>query len=721
MHREDKETERNSLTESLKKVALMSVGAAFFLSLTESYFYWTIIPVSSLSRIVVNFTCYLVFFLITGSAIFALIVSVSGALFGRARMHSQENHMGALLVVGPLIAIIFLYFGTFHPFEKIEGYLKWILIAMIGLSCVLCFIFVDIWAKRKGRRNLLRTVGALQGASFLLINALRFASRRPENFLLNTYKGVPIILFFIAIWILTYIVLFYLIGAGQRLYTRKAFRIVVYPVFIVIIGWVMIALRSKESEVLHVVREGANSNPNVVLIVLDTARPDHFSLYGYDRLTTAFLDSLAVDAFVFEEAISPAPWTLPAHASIFTGLYPAAHGASWKMRNLDDEFVTMAEFLAASGYQTVGISNNAMVRKGNGLVQGFDTYAEMWRERIANPTLKDMVEWKVLEVREKWDGGAMRTNQWIFDWFRSIYDDTKPFFLFVNYMELHQGFQSPGAYRKSFITLDVGQKLESIDSFDLYSIIAGELQVSEQEYEILRDLYDGDLLYLDTRVGELVRFLELSGLLKNTLLVITSDHGENLGEHGMIDHQLNLFDTLLRVPLVVKFPSMMDSIEMNPGQVQTLDIFPTVMTLLGADPDSFPFPIQGRSLIRGNDKGKERAYTISEYKPPSSQIQYYQEKYPMVDLTIYDREIWSIRTDSLKYIGYSRGPGELFDISRDPNEETDLAGERTDMAKKLENTYRQWFGSFSPAVNVEDEGEIDEETLKVLKALGYVN
>jgi arylsulfatase A-like enzyme len=458
--------------------------------------------------------------------------------------------------------------------------------------------------------------------------------------------------------------------------------------------------------------------PNVLLIVLDTARADRFSCYGNPRHTTPFLEAFGQDATLYPHVVAPAPWTVPGHASIFTGLYPSAHGM-WENYHLDARFETLAEFLASKGYRTVGICNNGFVSRENGLARGFDTYVEMWRERVLNPTLRHRLEWFGRRALRRHDGGAMRTNQWAVEWLTRMRPPDRPFFLYINVMEAHLGSDAPDAWHRRYLRKDPAPGPLGI-FMNKFQFLTGLEEMSEAEWADFRDIYDGDLRYLDSRLEELVDFLRARSLLDDTIVIITSDHGEHLGEHRFIGHFLSLYEPVLRVPLLIRVPESLGPLPRRDGFVQTLDIYPTLVDLLGFAGEGPRQQMQGISLLRDGERPSGAA--IAEFEPVRSKITSFLEEHPEeTEILKYDRGLKAIRTDSLKYIWSSNGDSELYDLALDPEENRDIRPDHGEAAAALEARLNRWLASFEHAGKSREVEDLDSETRQRLRALGYID
>ncbi|PYS94798.1 MAG: hypothetical protein DMF50_11465, partial [Acidobacteria bacterium] len=317
----------------------------------------------------------------------------------------------------------------------------------------------------------------------------------------------------------------------------------------------------------------ARARPNVLLVVLDTARADRFSFDGYARDTSPRLDSLAAEGILYLKAYTPAPWTLPAHASLFTGLYPSAHGADSGHLRLDDDQVTLAELFQAAGYRTVGYTANPWIGRDHHFDQGFETYDEVWRATGDQAA----------------DRGAALINSKVANWLEWRAGDpdarSRPFFLFINYLEAHLAYDPPEPERSRFLPAAANpaalERLRRFKHPEDVRFNLGLTTLNGRDLALLSDLYDGEIAYLDRRVGEVIDLLKRRGLLDRTVIVVTSDHGESIGEHRLVDHKLNVYDNLLRIPLLLRYPAAV-----RPGQrvqdvVMLQDLFPTLLALAG--------------------------------------------------------------------------------------------------------------------------------------------
>ena len=359
--------------------------------------------------------------------------------------------------------------------------------------------------------------------------------------------------------------------------------------------------------------------PNVLLVVLDTVRADHLSLYGYERATTPALERLARRGIRFEEARATAPWTLPSHASLFTGRWPHELAVEW-LTPLRRDFPTLAEYLGTHGYATAGfVANTLYCSYDTGLDRGFTHYEDYVLERLsafrtaylgslALDTVAELVRAAIwssglrpsragpppwlqpLLVAERKKDAAVINREFI-AWLSRRHQPDRPFFAFLNYFDAHSPYLLPRGAEYRF-----GLKPRTAEDLQVFEQWAelDKLRLPPHYRALARDSYDNCLAYLDQRLEELFDELERRGLLDRTLIIVTSDHGEGLGEHGLFFHGESLYRTEIRVPLLIVPPSR-DRSRVVPEVVSLRDLPATVVDLVGLS-DGAPFP--GRSWAR---------------------------------------------------------------------------------------------------------------------------
>ncbi|MHC4946266.1 MAG: sulfatase-like hydrolase/transferase, partial [Planctomycetota bacterium] len=337
--------------------------------------------------------------------------------------------------------------------------------------------------------------------------------------------------------------------------------------------------------------------PNVLFVVWDTARADRMSLYGYDKTTTPFLDRWAERARVFERCTSTGGSTVTAHGAMFTGLFPTEHGANNKHPILDEGHETLAEIFQDNGYATYLYSANPHISDAENFDQGFEKSEHPWTPRFEK-TAKRIIMNRLKAKKGSGDFREMFTKKggkWGFkapdeliqnallEWFDKK-DDDRPFFVFLNYMVAHQPLFPQDEYRERFMTPDQVKRSYEIDHAwsKMWEYTFGLYEYPQEELEILSLVYDACMAELDALFESLISALAERGLLDNTIVVLTSDHGEHLGEHHMLDHMFLLHEELLDVPLVIHYPKRIE-----PGREKTpvvnIDLFPTLLELAGID------------------------------------------------------------------------------------------------------------------------------------------
>ncbi len=480
-------------------------------------------------------------------------------------------------------------------------------------------------------------------------------------------------------------------------------------------------------------------SPNVLLIVMDTARHDRLSCYGYHRDTTPNIDKIGKEGVVYENAISAAIWTLPSHASIFTGMYLSKHGVTGEHKYLDDRFDTIAEVLKSQGYRTAAFSNNPYVAKWSNLTQGFDMFWQLkrsknwWKiedlnkeelERLKRNLKDRFTSFKMPKTK---DAGAYISNLKIIEWLETEYDPEVPFFMFINYIEPHASYEPPGPY--DTIYLDDGITAERVKEVtrkinwgrSWAGYITGKIKMRDRDFEILSSLYDGELAYLDMRMGELFDYLRQKDILDNTLLIITSDHGEHIGENKMMNHVFYIYDTLLHVPLVIRYPSSFPSGTRIRRQVQLTDIFPTILDVLGISFDGSD-ELQGYSLIPSKLDKHARPFAVAEKLVLPFALDILQKANASFDISPYLCRRKTIRTEDFKYIWSSDDSEELYNIKNGSGELNNIIESHPQKAEQLRQKLQDWLSSFEhyKAVGDEPVSEVDKETLERLKDLGYV-
>jgi len=428
----------------------------------------------------------------------------------------------------------------------------------------------------------------------------------------------------------------------------------------------------------------AATRPNVILISIDTLRADHLGCYGYARETSPNIDRMAGEGVVFSDLVASSSWTLPATISMLTGLDPPRHGrVAVGLPPQEPKLEMLADRMWELGYDTAAFVGGAFVAESMGFGQGFDRFWEVPDGGTGGDTLQRMVG-----ESEPW----MRARR------------GRPFFLFLHTYHVHLPFQPPPPYDTLFDPSYDGPYRTAFtikDSMDLLKAKRGPFDPRILQH--LAALYDGEIRDMDDAVGDLLRFLDASGLARDTCVLFTSDHGEEFGEHGGLHHHdAKLFQELIRVPLVVWCPSRVSGGRVVDGLASHADIVPTVLELAGG---TAPEDIDGQSLFavlqgRGHPS---RTFALSE-----------------VDGSVARKTgtARSIRSARYKLITSSIDSSEqLFDLQTDPTETRNVGPAQIELAQELRAVAGPPGTAAVPATPAEAP---DDATRERLRALGYV-
>ena len=401
--------------------------------------------------------------------------------------------------------------------------------------------------------------------------------------------------------------------------------------------------------------------PNLVLITIDTLRPDHLECYGYKSIKTPRINGLASDGILIRDAYTPIPLTLPSHASIFTGTYPLFHGVrDFTGFTLSKEHKTLAAMLKAAGYSTGAVVGSAVLESRWGLNQGFDFYYDNFS----------------FSATQNWQPIAERTGDVVVREALAWLDKNKgiPFFLWTHLFDPHDPYKPPPPYDRQYATHP----------------------------------YDGEIAFTDEMVGRILDYLKQNDLYDSSLIVLVGDHGEGLGEHGEKYHGFFIYDSTLRVPLIFKLPGAVGLQGRRlAGPLRTIDIVPTVLQVLGLTGKVRATEVQGRgaySALLGKASLADLAAQAEIFLPF-----YHFEWSPLV----------SLRRGRYKFIDAPRP--ELYDTVADPGEMRNLYPEKTAIAAQLKELLRQDIARYTPKdAASEMPRDVDPATVEKLASLGYL-
>jgi len=420
--------------------------------------------------------------------------------------------------------------------------------------------------------------------------------------------------------------------------------------------------------------------PNIILITLDTTRADRLGCYGYRRQTSPNIDKLAEESVLYTRAIAPSSWTLPSHASLFTGKFTSSHGArydpdgpllltnairgpkSWdayRARGLAQNEVTLAEVLKETGYTTAAVVGGPWMKRVFGLNKGFDYYNDSQistvNGRLANQVTASALNW------------LKRTRE-------------KEFFLFLNYFDPHGPYNPPEGFALRFLPKNTN--------------FAGRKPILAET----NALYDAEILYMDHYIGQLLQKLRAENLYDNSLIIVTSDHGELFGEHGKFGHGNYLYQEELHVPLFIKYPTGEVLPKRTDLRLQLTDILPMICERVGI---TIPENIQGTSP--------------SQIKHPII-----AETYPLPHFTK-DGSWQSIFEGDFKFIRNSKDQHMLFNLKNDPEENVNIIGQDSKRTERMMTQLKQYLAKLPKPGPAVPAGEPDDQTKEALKSLGYVN
>ncbi|MBW2245204.1 MAG: sulfatase, partial [Deltaproteobacteria bacterium] len=459
---------------------------------------------------------------------------------------------------------------------------------------------------------------------------------------------------------------------------------------------------------------------SVVVLLLDTTRADALGPYGAGPDVTPVLDQLAAEGSVFEQVVSTSPWTAPSHASMFTGHFPRTHGVrNGTPRHLDEAFETTAERLADAGYQTAAISSNSWLRVTN-IVQGFQHFEEVNHLHRDKLLLSRAMRYSGIGWEQWIDRGAAEAETAIDTWMAQL-DADRPFFLFLNLFEAHNPYLPPLRDRGA---TNPGSWLRGIRAMRGYHPVRWHSNPPRQPWRIAttRALYRSGVRYQDRRIGRILEVIRSHVELDDILLIVTSDHGDNLGEADRWGHQFDLNDALIRVPFIARAPDVFPAGERIREAHQTLDLHATLLDWAGLEPDNSP----ARSLLPG--ARRPRAATFAEVYPEAWMLSRIDPAGSRSSEEL-DTPVWAIRRDGHKLV--VRRSGEvLYDLGADPIEARDARADHPALAAALRRELDAWFERFpgprpdgsapQPTPLPSETEALDPETRRQLEALGYM-
>lgn len=452
---------------------------------------------------------------------------------------------------------------------------------------------------------------------------------------------------------------------------------------------------------------------NVLLVVVDTLRADHAGCYGYERNTTPNLDGLAREGVLFENAVSQAAFTLPAMASLFTALNPVSHGVrkhpdeQGRVDALAPGLQTVTKVLKGNGYETAAVVSNSLFQERfkTGFSAGFDFYDVGKKRRDAGPTTDVAI-----------------------DWLAKGRDKEKPFFLWVHYIDPHWPYDAPEGFEKPFLHDDGGTFRELVSGFHGGRVARDRIYFDNplDSDGIAAGIaeYDNEVAYADSQLGRLLAWLRQSGLDRNTIVAVVSDHGEALGEHGLtFAHSFFLYDEIQKVVFVIRPPGGRSARRVR-HQVRLLDFMPTLFGMLGIDQ---PAGIEGRDLAPLWTGGEAAlpdlpAFAESEPRYPGPG----GFRYPLrkrIHMGGNAGKWKMVRHKGYKLIWIPGEGWELYDLKSDRREMRDLSSDPPAEAASLARLMEKYLDEPSTSATAGSGPELDrrtrEELREILRSLGY--
>ncbi len=431
----------------------------------------------------------------------------------------------------------------------------------------------------------------------------------------------------------------------------------------------------------------------VVFITIDTLRADHLPSFGYPIDTAPFIEDLASRGTSFKRAYAQSATTGPSHASMFTSLYPMQHGVHSNGQMLDESFLTLAEILSGEGFTTAAfVSGNSHFRESQ-IAQGFQLYDQPPREMLNDSG-------KLMLYRSCKD-----TTAAALDWLEGMSADDR-FFAWVHYYDPHKPFRAP----RRLVERATPQGEDATEDF--LDFLRDEHDSEFRRQSTINQIhrYDAEIMYVDEQVARLFSAYEGLGLGPRTLWIITSDHGQGLANHGWFGHHEQIYNTQLHVPLIFYFSEDLGPVgQIDDHLVEHVDMPATILDALGLDLSEQVGPAQGRSLVPlllGEEGYEPKEYVLAERRRSSR---------PAPDREPGER--YALQNLRYKYFWFTEGEDEFYDLGADPYETNNLIDTPNETKDEMRATLQQVVQALTSGV---EAPIVDEETLKRLRALGYI-
>jgi len=428
---------------------------------------------------------------------------------------------------------------------------------------------------------------------------------------------------------------------------------------------------------------------NLLVVTLDTTRADHLSCYGYERDTSPRIAKLASEGVRFTLSYAAASTTLPSHVSLFTGAAPIAHGVVKNGLALAPGAQTLAVRLRAAGAQTAAIVSSFVLDRRFGLDQGFDHYEDDFTREGSSYQVD---AWLGFQTKGGFDRRANLTTDRAIHWLDAR-DASRPFFLWVHYFDPHSPYVPPEPWKSRFAR-----------PADAAPSLADALTRRD-----LVDPYDGEIAFTDDEVGRLLDHLASLGLDRDTLVVVTADHGEGLGQHGVIGHEVKVYEVAVAVPVVMRWPGYLAPGRTIDAPVESVDVLPTVLALLG-----IPTADTGRG--RDLSAALPRGDALDAEHPVFTHLRRYEP--PVESGKRVRGALFGVRRGHWKWIeGTVDGTRELYDLATDPHETSNRATTERERAESLSRDVAAFRAANESKAPIDTQ--VAPEDRERLRALGY--
>lgn len=517
--------------------------------------------------------------------------------------------------------------------------------------------------------------------------------------------------------------------------------------------------------------------PNIILLVLDTQRAGRMSMYGYEKDTTPVVAEFAEEATTFEWPIAPAPWTVPSHGSMFTGLYPTVHQTTQSYATLPDEIPTVAELLAQNGYYTVGFCNNPLVSVlENGLRRGFNDFynysgafpdipdtGDESTTRKARRTASRLFQ-KIYSPMERIAGRSplalklamtplfvpiwSRLGRFKGDTKRSITDAAdyfryrmtthkdQPVFMFINMMEAHLPYYPPRQIMEQWVPY-LKKDREARDflarfNVESYRWVAPLVEpFTDWQKQVLEDVYDAEIAYQDRQLRRLFRAIKRSGHEEDTMVIVLSDHGESHGDHDFMGHAFVNYNEVSHVPMMIRYPA--DGFKAGyrvPQKVSTRRVFHTMLEAAGIEHEAYDFTARDLSLVRSIEgKDPENEVVLAEAFPVMNFVNVMEMNQPEAIEQFRVRKLRrTLFEGDYKLTTVGGHADEFYDTSEDPDELNNLMDNQFGYENDILRLERE-LEAYATSLEAERDGiaagdQIDysdnPELLERLRGLGYI-